>query len=111
MKAPLRIVFLGCGFITGVHSRHLRRLRHLFIPGYASRDRGKAEAFEREYGGRGVYGDYASAIADPSVDGVVIPEFLFAGDPYLKDGQPGSVMQVRRGSDGVWRGNRDIVLP
>ena len=72
MKAPLRIVFLGCGFITGVHSRHLRRLRHLFIPGYASRDRGKAEAFEREYGGRGVYGDYASAIADPSVDGVVV---------------------------------------
>ena len=54
MKAPLRIVFLGCGFITGVHSRHLRRLRHLFLPGYASRDRGKAEAFERRYGGRGV---------------------------------------------------------
>lgn len=72
MKAPLRIVFLGCGFITGVHSRHLRRLRHLFIPGYASRDRGKAEAFERQYGGRGVYGDYASAIADPSVDAVVV---------------------------------------
>ena len=72
MKAPLRIVFLGCGFITGVHSRHLRRLRHLFLPGYASRDRGKAEAFARQYGGHGVYGDYASAIADPSVDAVVV---------------------------------------
>ena len=72
MKAPLRIVFLGCGFITGVHSRHLRRLRHLFIPGYASRDRSKAEAFERQHGGRGVYGDYASAIADPSVDALVV---------------------------------------
>jgi predicted dehydrogenase len=72
VKAPLRIVFLGCGFITGVHSRHLRRLRHLFTPGYASRDRGKAVAFERQYGGQGAYGDYASAIADPSVDAVVV---------------------------------------
>ena len=45
-----------------------------------------------------------------SVDGVVIPEFLFAGDRYLKGGQEGYVMQVRRGSDGVWRGSREIVL-
>jgi UDP-N-acetylglucosamine 3-dehydrogenase len=67
-----RIVFLGCGYITGVHSRHLRRLRHLFTPGYASRDRAKAAAFEQRYGGRGVYGDYASAIADPTVDAVVV---------------------------------------
>jgi predicted dehydrogenase len=67
-----RIVFLGCGYITGVHSRHLRRLRHLFTPGYASRDRAKAAAFEQRYGGRGAYGDYASAIADPSVDAVVV---------------------------------------
>jgi predicted dehydrogenase len=68
----LRIVFLGCGYITGVHSRHLRRLRHLFTPGYASRDQAKARAFERQHGGRGAYGDYASAIADPSVDAVVV---------------------------------------
>jgi predicted dehydrogenase len=70
--APLRIVFLGCGYITGVHSRHLRRLRHLFTPGYASRDHAKAQAFERQYGGRGAYGDYASALADPAVDAVVV---------------------------------------
>ena len=72
MTEARRVVFLGCGYITGVHSRHLRRLRHLFIPGYASRDRDKAAAFERRYGGRGVYGDYASAIDDPSVDAVVV---------------------------------------
>jgi predicted dehydrogenase len=70
--APLRIVFLGCGYITGVHSRHLRRLSHLFTPSYASRDRDKAASFERRYGGRGAYGDYASALADPSVDAVVV---------------------------------------
>ena len=72
MNQPLRIVFLGCGYITGVHSRHLRRLRHLFTPGYASRQRDKAAAFERRYGGHGAYGDYASALADPSVDAVVV---------------------------------------
>ena len=44
MTEARRVVFLGCGYITGVHSRHLRRLRHLFIPGYASRDRDKAAA-------------------------------------------------------------------
>jgi len=69
--APLRLVFLGCGYITGVHSRHLRRLRALFTPGYASRDRRKADTFAARYGGR-AYGDYASAIADPSVDAVVV---------------------------------------
>jgi len=69
---PLRIVFLGCGYITGVHSAHLRSLRSLFTPGYASRDRAKAEAFERRYGGRGAYAGYASALADPSVDAVVV---------------------------------------
>jgi predicted dehydrogenase len=69
---PLRVVFLGCGYNTGVHSRHLRRLRHLFTPGYASRELTRAAAFERRYGGRGAYGDYDSALADPSVDAVVV---------------------------------------
>jgi predicted dehydrogenase len=71
-SAPLRIVFLGCGYITGVHSRHLNQLRAEFTPGYASRDRAKAAAFAARFGGRGVYGDYASAIADPDVDAVVV---------------------------------------
>jgi predicted dehydrogenase len=70
--APLRVVFLGCGYITGVHSRHLRRLRTVFTCGYASRDRGKAEAYRARYGGFASYGDYASAISDPAVDAVVV---------------------------------------
>ena len=72
MTEALRVVFLGCGYITGVHSRHLRRLQSLFTPGYASRDLAKAKTFERQYGGWGAYGDYASAIADPAVDAVVV---------------------------------------
>src|SRR5262245_22316074 len=68
----LRIVFLGCGFITRVHSRHLRALRSLYSCGYASRDAGRAEAYRREFSGVAAYADYASAIADPAVDAVVV---------------------------------------
>jgi predicted dehydrogenase len=70
--APLRLAFLGCGFITGVHSRHLRSLRHLISPLYASRAAAKADAFNRRYSGVGCYGSYESAINDPTVDAVVV---------------------------------------
>ena len=72
MPAPIRIVFLGCGFITDVHSQHLKKLRGAFVAGYASRDRARADEYCRRFGGDGTYGDYASAIADPKVDAVVI---------------------------------------
>ena len=68
----VRIAFLGCGFITRVHSRHLRALRDDLVPVYASRDAAKAAAFARRYGGAGSYGDYRAAIADPLVDAVVV---------------------------------------
>ena len=72
MPEPLRIAFLGCGFITRVHSRNLRSLKGDVICSYASRDRAKAEAFCRDHGGAGSYSDYAAAIADPRIDAVVI---------------------------------------
>lgn len=71
-SSPNRIAFLGCGFITRVHSTHLKRLRLLFEPRYASRDLAKAESFARRFGGARAYGNYESAIDDPSVDAVVI---------------------------------------
>ena len=71
-RSPLHIAFLGCGFITGVHSRHLRRCRDLLVPSYASRDRSKAESFRNRYRGRESYGDYASAIHDEDVDAIVV---------------------------------------
>ena len=37
----MRIAFLGCGFITRVHSRHLKALRGVIEPSYASRDGGE----------------------------------------------------------------------
>ena len=72
MATPLRLAFLGCGFITRVHSRHLRRLGPAFVTSYASRDAAKAEAFRRQYGGVASYPDYRAAIDDPQVDAVVI---------------------------------------
>jgi UDP-N-acetylglucosamine 3-dehydrogenase len=73
MAEALRLTFLGCGFITRVHSRNLRRLgRTDIVASYASRDRAKAEAYRRRYGGIGSYGDYESAIADPNVDAVLV---------------------------------------
>ncbi len=68
----MRIVFLGCGFITGVHSRHLKSFTPEIVRGYASRDRARAETFCRQYGGEGIYPSYDEAIADPKVDAVVV---------------------------------------
>lgn len=70
--SPLHVAFLGCGFITSVHSRHLRRCRDIVVPSYASRDREKAETFRRRYHGRQTYGDYTEAIRDRAVDAVVV---------------------------------------
>jgi predicted dehydrogenase len=72
MREPLRIAFLGCGFITHVHSRHLRGFRGDIACSYASRDRAKAEQYCRRYQGAGSYGDYAAAIDDPNIDAVVV---------------------------------------
>ena len=72
VPSPVHVAFLGCGFITGVHSGHLRRLRGLVAASYASRDRDRAEAFRARYRGLRSYGDYGAAIDDPGVDAVVV---------------------------------------
>jgi predicted dehydrogenase len=69
---PLRIAFLGCGFITRVHSRHLKSLRSEIACSYASRSRAKADAFCRDFDGAGAYADYSAAIEDPNIDAVVV---------------------------------------
>jgi predicted dehydrogenase len=71
-REPLRLAFLGCGFITRVHSRHLKALRTEILCSYASRDAARAEAYCREFRGCGSYSDYLKAIDDPRVDAVVV---------------------------------------
>ncbi len=72
MPEPLRMAFLGCGFITRVHSRNLKALGGDISCSYASRDGARAEAFCRQYGGAASFSDYASAIEDPRIDAVVV---------------------------------------
>ncbi len=71
-SASVHLAFLGCGFITRVHSAHLRALGSDVVTSYASRDLVRAEAFRREFAGRAAFGSYEAAIADPSVDAVVV---------------------------------------
>jgi predicted dehydrogenase len=72
MPPPLRLAFLGCGFITRVHSRHLRSLTADVVTSYASRDKARAEAFCSRYRGTTAYSSYSAAIADPNVDAIVV---------------------------------------
>jgi predicted dehydrogenase len=73
MSQALHVAFLGCGFITRVHSQHLKAaLTGTIVPSFASRDRAKAEEFRRRFNGRTAFGSYGDAITDPSVDAVVI---------------------------------------
>jgi predicted dehydrogenase len=72
MPEPLRIAFLGCGFITQVHSRNLRALKDQVVCSYASRDASKAAEYCRRHGGAGSFADYGAAIADPAIDAVVV---------------------------------------
>jgi predicted dehydrogenase len=72
LSRPVQIAFLGCGFITGVHSRNLRALGGDVVRRYASREPARADSMCRQWGGAGTFPDYAAAIADPAVDAVVI---------------------------------------
>jgi predicted dehydrogenase len=73
VSEPIRLAFLGCGFITRVHSRHLKAaLSREFACSYASRDAARAASFCRRFGGVTSYDDYARAIADPAIDAVVV---------------------------------------
>ena len=72
MSDALRLAFLGCGFITGVHSRQLAGLRSTIVCSYASRDAARAAEYCRIHRGSRSFTDYSRAIADPEVDAVVV---------------------------------------
>ena len=72
MSEPLRIAFLGCGFITRVHSRNLEALGTEVVCSYASRDAARAAEYCRRHRGAASFAEYTAAIEDPRVDAVVI---------------------------------------
>lgn len=69
---PVHLCFLGCGFITRVHSRQLQRMRSEVVCRYASRDPARAAEYQRRFGGVGHYQGYDEALRDPAVDAVVV---------------------------------------
>lgn len=72
MARQINIAFLGCGFITGVHSHSLARLLEDITPSYASRNLEQARGYCHKYDGVRSYGDYRAALDDQAVDAVVI---------------------------------------
>lgn len=67
----MNVLFLGCGSATAMHSRTLRKIGGVrFL--YASRDPRRAEAYRLRYDGQRAFGSYEDAVADPSVDVVVV---------------------------------------
>jgi predicted dehydrogenase len=69
---PIHLGFLGCGFITRVHSRHLRKMPSEFACSYASRDPARADEYRRRFQGARHYRDYEEALRDPGLDAVVV---------------------------------------
>lgn len=72
MRAPIRLAFVGCGFATRLHSRTLRAFRDRVVCLYASRDGGKAIAYNRRFAGDGAFDSYAAASGSERVDAVLV---------------------------------------
>jgi predicted dehydrogenase len=64
---PLGVVILGCGWAARIHSRTLGRLSGVRLF-YASRDRARAEAYSRRFGGSGAFASYEEGLAARGVD-------------------------------------------
>ncbi|HUF27046.1 MAG TPA: Gfo/Idh/MocA family oxidoreductase [Gemmatimonadaceae bacterium] len=70
-ERPLGLAFIGCGGVTRLHTRFLRRDRGL-RRWYASREPARAAEFSRQLAGAGAFGSYDHAFASSDVDAVVI---------------------------------------
>src|SRR5215204_2479085 len=71
-SVTMRLAFLGTGFVTRLHSQTMKKVAPDVERWYASRDRARADAANAKLGGKGAYGSYAEAIADPAVTAVLI---------------------------------------
>ena len=66
----VRLCLLGCGAMARRHARTLRALGGVELR-FASRERERAEAFGREFGGVGGFAGYEEGCASPLVDAVI----------------------------------------
>jgi len=71
MKDTLNLAFLGCGKATQIHSKTLAGFKKIQLY-YASRDKNKAESFNRKFSGHGIFESYETAIQAENIDVVLI---------------------------------------
>lgn len=72
IAGAIGVAFLGCGFATRLHSRTLRRFGDEVRRFYASRERRRAEQFNRRFQGAGALASYEDALSDPRVQVVLV---------------------------------------
>jgi predicted dehydrogenase len=72
MPETLTLAFLGCGRITAKHAKLLGRQGAAVRLRFASRGAAKASEFNARFRGDGSYPNYEAAIADPTVDVIVV---------------------------------------
>ena len=66
-ESPIRVLFLGCGAATAMHSRTLRRIGNVELF-YASRGPKRAESYRQSFGGRAAYDSYDAGLEDGRAD-------------------------------------------
>jgi len=69
---PLNLAFLGCGFATRLHSQTLSGFKSQVNRFYASRDKSKAEEYNRKFKGQGIFESYDAAMQSDAVDVVLV---------------------------------------
>ena len=68
----MRVAFLGTGHAARLHTGTMKAIAPDVERWYASRDPARAEQARKEFSGHGAFGRYADALADPSVDAVLV---------------------------------------
>lgn len=69
---PLHLAFLGCGAIAPRHRRTIAKVAPRVRCSFASRDPARAAAYARRWDGTAHWGSYEAALADSSVDAVIV---------------------------------------
>jgi len=67
----IKLVFLGCGLATEIHSKTLRSFEDVRRY-YASRDEARSKSYNQKFKGHGYFGSYDEAIRSPDIDLVLI---------------------------------------
>ena len=68
----LNLAFLGCGWVTKLHSKTLKSFKNQVQLYYASRNREKARQFCKKFKGQGHFDSYEAAIQSPEIEIVLI---------------------------------------